>query len=151
MKTLKHSLCMALCIIASACSSPPKSMAPPQIERESSSSFEISYWLGEHGEHRLSGSTSQTSGTHVVSYLNTEVVDERQVKTESYSKYLAKLQSFIKSAQRTPSQESECRTPFTVVLKIDGITHTSKGCRASDEASFSRLIRDGEFLLYSKK
>jgi hypothetical protein len=119
-------------------------------------SFEIGYSLGNHGHHRLAGSLGGDNSwsdqdPRVATYLEREVIDEGAVRSEKYRHFVEKIFSFTQTPQRTLSQEGDCRSPFSITLKIDGKTYTSKGCRTSGEGSFGALVREGEFLLYSKK
>jgi hypothetical protein len=113
--------------------------------------FEIGYSLGNRGLHRLVGTSEGSGRSHVATYLERDVIDESSVRTEKYQHFVAKLLNFAQTTQRTPSQENDCRSPYSISLKIDGKTYTSKGCRDQNGAAFSELVREGEFLLYSKK
>ena len=114
------------------------------------SSFEITYYLGEHGQHRLAGFSTHSS-PQLAAYLERSVIEERTVRSDQYDDYFSKIVDFAQRTQRAPSQNYECRAPFAIVAKIDGKTYSSKGCRTSkDDSSFSKLLREGEFLLYSK-
>ena len=149
---------IALCIIT-ACATSQKAPEPSNGQTAQStkvgdeSSFEISYWLGEHGEHQLKGSFAPTMDKpHVATYLEHEVVEENLVQPEKYNRFIAKVLLFVQRSQRAPSAEHECRSPYAITLKIDGKTMTSKGCReGEDDTLFGKIVREGEFLLYSKK
>jgi hypothetical protein len=118
------------------------------------SSFEILYRLGGHSDHRLQGyweKSTPPEEPHVTTLLEREVVANAAVHAESYNRFVSKLLSFVQHAQRAPAQEHDCRSPYSIVLKIDLKTYTSKGCRFADDGAFAKIVREGEFLLYSKK
>jgi len=109
---------------------------------------EISYVLG-HNQHRFTAQ-SAAQKAEVTTYLEKDIVQQANVDSAKYLSFVSKVVSFAQKPHRTPAQADECRSPFSVTVKIDGKTYTSDGCRFSDEGSLSRLVRDGEFLLYSK-
>lgn len=44
-----------------------------------------------------------------------------------------------------------CRAPFTVTLRSGKATQVVNGCRSSEKNSFSHLVKDSEFLIYSQR
>jgi hypothetical protein len=52
---------------------------------------------------------------------------------------------------REPAASDACRTPYTITVRVGTETQTLQGCRGEDDGGLSRLVRDGEFLLYSTK
>jgi hypothetical protein len=158
MKHVQMIAASLLCAITAGCST-TKPVAPSKAPDSAASSlhasnFDIAYNLGGHGEHRLTGSSSSPASggePHVATFDEREVVDEDKVNAEGYGKFVAHLLSFAQKTQRAPSQEAECRSPYSISIKIDGKTYTSKGCRDDDGGDFAKLVREGEFLLYSKK
>jgi hypothetical protein len=142
--------------MASGCATAPPSgngLTDAAVTKAQRTSFDIVYSLGGHGEHRLTGTFSAAEGApHVAAYSEREVVDEAQINAGSYDHFLEKIVHFTQKPQRLPAQELDCRTPYWITLKIDEKSYTSKGCRASDDSGeFAKLVREGEFLLYSKK
>ena len=157
MKRIQIIAASLLCAIIFGCST-TKPAAPfkaaDSMSSVHASYFDIAYSLGGHGEHRLTGtSSSPMSGgePHVATFDEREVVDEDKVNAEGYGKFVAHLLGFAQKTQRAPSQEVDCRSPYSISVKIDGKTYTSKGCRDDDGGDFAKLVREGEFLLYSKK
>jgi hypothetical protein len=147
-------------LLASGCattrSSQPQSSSPTEaaITDAHETSFDIAYSLGRHGEHRLTGSASATGASgapHIATYSESEVVDEGPVNAQRYRNFLEKIVHFTQNPARVPAQDRDCRAPYVITLKIDGKTYTSKGCRVDDAGDLAKLIREGEFLLYSKK
>jgi hypothetical protein len=110
---------------------------------------EIDYFLG-HNQYKLTGDGAPMNA-EVTTYLEKNIVQQGVVDPRKYVGFLSQAIAFAEKPRRDPSQETDCRSPFSVVVKIDAKSYTSKGCRSSDEGGLSRLIRDGEFLLYSKK
>jgi hypothetical protein len=125
------------------------------ITQAHETSFDIAYSLGRHGEHRLTGSASSTGtangAPHIATFSESEVVDEGLVNAGRYIHFLEKIVHFTQNPTRIPAQDRDCRAPYNITLKIDGKTYTSKGCRVDDAGDLAKLIREGEFLLYSKK
>jgi len=156
-------LSVAMLCVTTACStakknagespsaSDPSRDSAASIESAQSISFEISYSLGNRGLHQLTGTWDAAAAPHVASYLERSVIDEATIRKEKYLHFAEKVFNFAKTAQRIPSDDHECRSPFSITLKIDAKTYTSKGCRVQGEGSFGALVREGEFLLYSKK
>jgi hypothetical protein len=135
----------------SACSTSPASResAADQVAHAQSTQVEISYVLG-HNQHRFTAQSSSQKA-EVTTYLEKDIVQQADVDSSKYLGFVTKVVAFAQTPHRTPSQFDECRFPFSVTVKIDEKTYTSDGCRFSDEGGLSRLVRDGEFLLYSKK
>jgi hypothetical protein len=118
------------------------------------SSVEIEYSLG-HYQHRFTA-TGAPGKAQVTTYLERDVVEHASVDPTKYETFVAKAIAFSQKPKRTPTQEGECRSPYNVVIKTGEKstekTYTSQGCRSSDDqGALSRLVRDGEFLLFSKK
>jgi hypothetical protein len=118
------------------------------------SSVEIEYSLG-HYQHRFTANGAPDKA-QVTTYLERDVVEHASVDPAKYGSFVAKAIAFSQKPKRAPTEEAECRSPFKVVIKTGEKsaekTYTSQGCRSSDdEGALSRLVRDGEFLLFSKK
>jgi hypothetical protein len=118
------------------------------------SSVEIEYSLG-HYQHRFTAEANPGKA-QVTTYLDRDVVEHAFVDPAKYDSFVAKAIAFSQKPKRAPTEEAECRSPFKVVIKTGEKntekTYTSQGCRSSDnDGALSRLVRDGEFLLFSKK
>ena len=154
-RLVRFTLPLLLTLAAGCATAPPHSSnslpTAAAISQAHETSFDIAYDLGGHGEHRLTGSSPAAGAPHVATFLEREVVDEAFINAGSYARYLEKIVLFTQKPQRVPSQEVDCRAPYWITLKIDGKTFTSKGCRVGDGGEFAKLVREGEFLLYSKK
>lgn len=147
-----RSLHILFSLILCACSTPLPTQTlqvPDEPVKTKYSTFEINYSLGGHGGHRLAGEVDGHGNAHLTQYLEDQIVDKGQVSQEGYERFFTQLTSFTKKSQRTISQE--CRSPFYIILKTPDKTYTSKGCRTAEDLSFAKLVRDAEFLLYSKK
>jgi hypothetical protein len=124
------------------------------ISANTVSSVEIEYSLG-HYQHRFTAN-GVPGKAQVTTYLERDVVEHASVDPLKYESFVAKAIAFSQKPKRAPTEEAECRSPFNVVIKTGEKstekTYTSQGCRSSDdEGALSRLVRDGEFLLFSKK
>lgn len=65
----------------------------------------------------------------------------------------AKPQQLLANS-RSPAQAGlmeECRSPFTITLRAGTDIRTLNGCRSLGEGSFSHLVKDSEFLIYSQR
>lgn len=82
-------------------------------------------------------------------FLNKQVLEKRQIDEKRYPDFLKKVSQFIHDVQRTPAQAASCKNPFTISVKIGTLIHKVKGCRSTDGGALSRLVRDGEYLLFS--
>ena len=159
MKNLKwavNSLFFALTTVLSfnGCSTGKTTAPPIDLASSSTTSVEIEYGLG-HYQHRFTAN-GDLGHAQVTTYLERAVVEQASVDPSKYASFLAKAIAFTEKPKRAPTEEAECRSPFTVTIKITEKstekTYTSRGCRSSDsDGALSRLVRDGEFLIFSKK
>lgn len=137
-----------------ACSSPQVKKTPEEsidtrvVEKAKDSSVDIHYILGrEHYRFFV-----EAKGAQVIAntYLGKQVVEQGMIDSNRYPEFLSKASSFIDHQPKTPNPELNCRTPFKVTVRIGQDTQSVRGCRTSDGGALSKLVRDGEFLLYSK-
>ncbi len=114
---------------------------------------DIVYILG-HDLHRFIA-TSRIDGASAQALEDHQVLEDNKVDPKRYAEFYEKALAFVKAPRRTvasASQKAEnCRNTFTVVVKDGEQSWTESGCRSTDDGAFSRLVRDGQFLLYSKK
>jgi hypothetical protein len=118
------------------------------------SSVEIEYSLG-HYQHRFTADGG-LGKAQVTTYLERDVVEHASVDPAKFDSFVIKAIAFSQKPKRAPTEQAECRSPYKVEIKTGPKsaekTYTSQGCRSSDdEGALSRLVRDGEFLLFSKK
>lgn len=150
LKTFLLPILLGAFLSASGCSS--HSIKPDRPSEEvataQATQVEISYSLG-HNQHRFTAQGSLQKA-EVTTYFEQDIVEQANVDSSKYLSFVSKAVAFAQKPHRTPAQTEECRSPFKVTVKIDEKTYTSDGCRFNDEGSLSRLVRDGEFLLYSK-
>jgi hypothetical protein len=152
MKIFKYTFAIAV-LALSACGT-GKVAPTPDTASVTVSSVEIEYSLG-HYQHRFTAD-GHPGKAQVTTYLERDVVQHASVDPAKYDSFLSKAIAFTEKPKRAPTEEAECRSPFQVVIKTGEKstekTYTSQGCRSSDdEGALSRLVRDGEFLLFSKK
>lgn len=89
--------------------------------------------------------------------VNHRTIEKGQVDLEGYDAYLKKVSRFISTFNKSDSSTASlnhCRIPFLVRIQYRDQAESARGCRISNDthdANLSKLIRDGEFLLYSKK
>jgi hypothetical protein len=82
-----------------------------------------------------------------------ELREEAKLDPKRYEDFHAKALAFVKAPRRTVAQSGAtgCRNTFTVLVKEGDQSWSETGCRSTDDGAFGRLVRDGQFLLYSKK
>ncbi|HAR41958.1 MAG TPA: hypothetical protein DCS07_04900 [Bdellovibrionales bacterium] len=155
-KLLKSSLSVAAAFLVSgliACStiSPGPREAVPN-HPVLASSVEISYILG-HSKYRIR-MVEHLNGVNAHSSSDGKVLGDGRVDRVKYSEFKLKVSEFMRTARalkRVPAEvEGVCRNPFTVTL-ADTALDTLIGCRGGGDLGIGRLIREGEFLIYSKK
>lgn len=153
---LKTAFILGSCLIQS-CSSTPKhpSTGPDQDHgadqwksQVENSSIDIQYTLGR--DHHRFVAIAQQNGVTGNTYLEKQVLESGQIKQEKYSDFLKKALSFVQTVQKNAATPMPCRSSFTIKVRLGSDTQTARGCRSSDDGSLSKLVRDGEFLLYSK-
>ena len=113
------------------------------------SAIDITYVLGH--SHRRFKAECRQDGVIAQIYLDRTIVKENGVDSAKYDEFVQRLLVFIDNPNRVPAEASSCRTPFIVTLRVGDQTKVASGCRSNDDGTLSRLIKDGEFLLYSKK
>ncbi|MEO5970586.1 MAG: hypothetical protein ABIQ95_11715 [Bdellovibrionia bacterium] len=116
--------------------------------KDSNSSVTIDYELGR--DHYLFQVVSHKNSIIVKSYLAKQLLKKGPIVENKYLSFLNKANRFIDIPQSRPNKKFPCRGPFTVTVKSGGSIKTARGCRSTSEGSVSRLIREGEFLLYSE-
>ena len=123
------------------------SKIPPEAANQST--LDITYMLG-HDVHRLRLEATPDQ-VRARTFMDRQVLKDTQVDRFHYLELLGRALIFIKAARR-PASDASCRTPFTLLIQIEGKNESLTGCRTGDEgAQLSRITRDAEFLLYSKK
>lgn len=156
-------LCFSvLALLAIGCSSVPKGSSSNQrtqsevkldgkgfAKPNQNSTIEIDYLLG-HGHYRL----SFLADDRIIrgqTYIDKVVLERAVIDPNLYADYLQKILSF---ARKNPNQSSAssptCRNPFKVLVQIAEKNYTRQGCRSEDDGTLSKLVKQGEFLLYSK-
>jgi hypothetical protein len=128
-----------------------------EIAREAlkDSTVDISYVLGHSRRRLVAWARNDSFGGQTL--MDHQILRETEIDRRLYSEFFSKAEQFVsaprrKPAEQNPSDEKDsCRTPFTVKVRIGAETQTLQGCRGEDDGALSHLVRDGEFLLYSKK
>jgi hypothetical protein len=144
----------AFALMITGCGTTRVASPSPDLSVNDVSSVEIEYALG-HYQHRFTAD-GHAGNAQVTTYLERNIVEQALVDPAKYASFVAKDIAFSEKPKRAPTEEAECRSPFKVVIKTGEKntekTYTSQGCRSSDnDGALSRLVRDGEFLLFSKK
>ncbi len=112
------------------------------------SSIEIQYALGR--DHYRFVATSQNSSIVANTFLNRQVLDTGPIDSNRYPLFLKRVSDFISQIKKDPIPRPPCRSPFRITVKIGSEIHIASGCRSTNGGELSKLVRDGEFLLYSK-
>lgn len=164
-----HPLLVAVCFLAlgMGCTTPRgtsargehHSVSSQGIDREAlkDSTVDISYVLGHSRRRLVAWARNDTFAGQTL--MDHQILRESKIDRRHYSEFFGKAEQFVstprrKPATQTPPDEKEgaaCRTPFTVTVRVGNETQTLQGCRGEDNGALSHLVRDGEFLLYSKK
>lgn len=150
MRRVAYTLGSLILILASACShSRPQS--EPQTQHElADSEVEINYGLGH--THRKLLIRAQGTEINGKTLVDQQILRENKVETSRYQDFFRKTSEFFEKYQRTPAADlASCRMPFTLTLRVGIQSRALKGCRSGEDGALGRLVRDGEFLLYSKK
>lgn len=141
-------------LILSACAHAPplqSETAPKSAAFPVPSSFEISYVLG-HNFHKIVAEAPSPDQARAATYLDHELVKESRLEPQQYLGLYQRVAQLISDAKQQKQTEEVCRNPFSVLLKSGEEKSAAKGCRtASLGTSLSRIARETEVLLYSKK
>ncbi|MBI2711771.1 MAG: hypothetical protein HYX41_02745 [Bdellovibrio sp.] len=148
-KTLSLSLASSLFIFA--CTTPAKSRleessGPVQL---GNSSVSIEYILGR-DHYRFTARSEETRVTGTT-YLDKQLLKKGEIDQQRYPGFFTRASEIVDNLSRAPASDTFCRNPFIITIKAQEKTRTARGCRSSDDGALSKLIREGEFLLYSKK
>jgi hypothetical protein len=125
----------------------------PKLNRDQAiadSSVEISYYLGH--DYRQFKAMARNSSIQAQTFMNKQLLKEGSVDQGRYADLLERITSFVGNTSRSDSYSAPCRAPFTVLVRIGAQTRSLNGCRpTTDGTTLSRIAREAEFLLYSKK
>lgn len=142
-------------LLVMSCSTPLKPTSPSDAQVDPiplikpDSQVDIRYSLGH--DHYFLVASAKGGEARAHFSLDKRVVHESPVDYLQYEQYLKRASGVVESLQKTPIQiSSSCRSPFTITILIGNHTQTAQGCRSNDHGSLSRLVKEGEFLLYSK-
>jgi hypothetical protein len=149
-----------LVLFATACASKPAKRSDASTPAMaagtpplSDSSIDISYVLGH--SHRRFLAKAKDSNCVAQSYFDQQILKENEIDGKHYEEFFSKVSKFMTAPQRVPAAQAasseECRSPFTVTVRLGKKTQAFQGCRGSDEGALAHLVKDGEFLLFSKK
>lgn len=123
----------------------------PSQSPHSNSGVDIRYILGEHHYRFLA--KNQNGEVIAQSFIDQQLIREKPVNSSQYRDFINHVSDFIGGPKRAlSSSAAPCRNSFSISLKIGEENRMNQGCRSSAEgSSFSRIVRDAEFLLYSQK
>jgi hypothetical protein len=136
-----------LLLVSASCAHRPAA-PPPAAAEIDGTRVDITYVLG-HSQRRFLAQ-AEKDAPRAQLYLEKSILEEGAVDRARYSAYLEKVSRFLSEGGRAPAAQG-CRSPFRIELRVGGQTRTLQGCRAGDDGALARLIRDGEFLLYSQR
>ncbi len=130
-------------------SSPSKESALPSPS-VNESSVEIDYLLGRDHYHYLAKQKDLTATA--LTTLDGQILVDGPVDYAQYQHFLRSAIALLNGIRHSSTPpESMCRSPFKITIRMEKKTETTHGCRSSDKGAFSKLIKEGEFLLlYSK-
>jgi hypothetical protein len=147
-------LALASCLLLTACSG-AKSKSDTDSQPQAAvltghSEINITYTLGH--AHRKFEVAGEDGKIHGVTYVDRSLLKESSIDPAKYQAFFQRVSDFVEKgrvpAQNAPKDDAECRNPYSITLVQQKDTKTIKGCRESDEGTFGKLIRDGEFLLF---
>lgn len=88
----------------------------------------------------------------VQTILDRQILMEGVIDQERFDSFMRKLTEFVMGFKSPePLSLESCRTPFTVEIVIENNLTKIEGCRSPEDTTLSRILREGEFLIYSKK
>jgi hypothetical protein len=143
-------LATLLAALLGGCASQP--YQPQVLPLRNETSIEITYLLGHHERRFVAASKGDLASAQT--FAERSVLEFGAVDHDKYETFYKRALDFIhtgRTGQRTVANTVTCRSPYTVIVRNGPDTWSENGCRSTDEGGFGRLIRDGEFLLYSKK
>jgi hypothetical protein len=165
MNPKNHSKLLQLCVSVALCGScsspspapPPDLASNPQavgidlsdcLNHYQKSSIDIEY-VFDRDKYRL---TFKPIGDQIFgkSTHDGKLIQEAKIQPNRYQEFLKKTAETISGLKTKGVPPSPCYGPFSLTLKIESKIEQVNGCRSQDPGSLSRLIREGEFLLYSK-
>jgi hypothetical protein len=150
-------LALVVCWFSVACAHQKAQAKPEANGLLFESSVEIVYSMGGN-EHRFFAAAPAAGGAEerqpsAKTFVDKQVLKEARIQPAQYLSFLDQASKFVESPKRTPASDTNsgrCRGPFSVTVRIGKDSRSSNGCRSFDEGRLSRLVKDGEFLLYSQ-
>lgn len=124
--------------------------AGSELER-AESSIEIRYVLG-HETRRLVALRS-SERIEAKSFIGSDLLKGGSISEESFTRFLSRAETMMKEHGSRKPASGDCGNPFSIQLRAQGQSLALNGCRAQDpelSAAVSRLIREGELLVFSK-
>ncbi|MCM2276499.1 MAG: hypothetical protein NDJ89_00290 [Oligoflexia bacterium] len=143
--------------LLAACANVPRASSPQGLhafdpqEVLSDSQVEINYTLGHNVPRRM---LIEAKDREILAstFVDHRKLAEERIESPRYPEFLQKASDFIAKMTRVPASEGPgCRTPFTITVRVKASIQKLQGCRMSEDGGLSRLVKEGEFLLYSKK
>ena len=136
------------------CSTGPKTRQEEDLKlaqtlKLKDSSVSIEYVLGR-DKYRFIAQAENEKVTGST-YLDKQLLKKGQIDEQRYPGFYSKASEIVQNLNRAPASDGFCRSPFILTIRTGGSTQTARGCRSSDDGALSKLVREGEFLLYSKK
>lgn len=121
-----------------------------QIDHSQASSIDIHYSL-DRENFRFFASDSRAEPQSIAqAYMDKRLLKEGKITRERYLGFLKKAADLVKSCHKLEKTDGGCRNPFKIKIQLDQQFYSAAGCRSTDGGALSRLINEGEFLLYSK-
>ncbi len=152
MKSSSVFTAVSLAFIAATVGCASQPYQPQALPLRPESSIEISYLLG-HRQHRLIVANKGDNAS-AQTFSERAILEHNVVDRARYEEFYRKAVSFVQTGhtgQRTVASSPICRSPYSIIIKNGPDTWTENGCRSNEEGGIGRLVRDGEFLLYSQK
>ncbi len=112
--------------------------------------IDIQYSLGNNHYRFLA--LADSNRVSAKNFLDGKILKETDIDSSKYSRLLEKTTDFVINLKQEPNGLGQCHSSYKIEIQTGKNSHTGHGCRnPSDGTHFSKIIREAEFLLYSKK
>jgi len=132
-------------------SAPPHSLPLTDLQKIGKfSRIEIEYVLGR--SHYQLQFRANGGGVETENKIDKKTIIHSMIEFESYIDYLQKTLVFVQQTQelKISGDPQTCRSPFKVTVQLSQQHYVAHGCRTQDNGNLSKIVKQGEFLVYSK-
>jgi hypothetical protein len=155
-KLISLGFLLSLVSIHSSCNTPKSRVgegsgdpSSEQSAQMSNSSVSIEYVLGR--DRYKFVARAENTKVMASTFLDKQLLKRGAIDEQRYPGFFTKASEIVQNLNRAPAADAFCRSPFILTVRTGSETKTARGCRSSDDGALSKLVKEGEFLLYSKK